>query len=369
MSLYTLRKDKAVVEDLELGMGTVTQPRGEVTQINADKIPYSSSETITEAIDRKEDTSSANAKLATKADLNGNASEKFKVADGADNDDAVNKGQMDTELALKADKTYTDTELALKANEDNVLLKDGTSPTFSPVSPNQPATKKYVDDLVIDVGAGDMLKAIYDTGDTGAVDTTEAIGRAGTFLGKTPMNQVMRLSQSNVTDCNNVDDFGILIGTDVTNAPVSGPIGLEQLEVSGGKAQRLYSFNTYKWYDRVFDGSIWSGWNEWAAMSDVNLKVSKAGDVMAGQLKGITPVADEDLTRKDYVDGVIAPKADKTYVDSQDTSLQGNIDGVQTNLNSHTDKTDNPHSVTASQVGAPTGSWSWDGTTLNITIP
>lgn len=35
-------------------------------------------------------------------------------------------------------------------------------------------------------------------------------------------------------------------------------------------------------------------------------KVSKAGDTMTGQLKGITPVAAEDLTRKDYVDGLIS---------------------------------------------------------------
>ena len=63
------------------------------------------------------------------------------------------------------------------------------------------------------------------------------------------------------------------------------------------------------------------------------LRVLKAGDTMTGQLKGITPVADEDLTRKDYVDSKdtstaqnaaaytdaqVAPKADTTYVDTQD---------------------------------------------------
>lgn len=34
--------------------------------------------------------------------------------------------------------------------------------------------------------------------------------------------------------------------------------------------------------------------------------VLKSGDTMVGQLKGITPVAAEDLTRKDYVDAAIA---------------------------------------------------------------
>jgi hypothetical protein len=32
--------------------------------------------------------------------------------------------------------------------------------------------------------------------------------------------------------------------------------------------------------------------------------VAKSGDTMTGQLKGITPVDAEDLTRKDYVDGI-----------------------------------------------------------------
>ena len=40
----------------------------------------------------------------------------------------------------------------------------------------------------------------------------------------------------------------------------------------------------------------------WARKSVVADYVEKAGDTMTGQLKGITPVAAEDLTRKDYVD-------------------------------------------------------------------
>jgi len=40
----------------------------------------------------------------------------------------------------------------------------------------------------------------------------------------------------------------------------------------------------------------------WARKSNITDYVEKAGDTMIGQLKGITPVAAEDLTRKDYVD-------------------------------------------------------------------
>jgi len=303
MALINVNKNKAVVEDLELGMSTVEQARGTGTQVNAGNLPYSATETTTEAIDRKEDITAVDAKLATKADLNGNSTEVFEVDVATTDDQAPNKGQMDLLLADKADISYVDNEVAVKADEVNVLLKDGTSPIFTPVSENQPTTKKYVDDLIIDAGAGDMLKSVYDTGNTGAVDTSEAIGRIGTFLGETPMTQIMRLSQSNVTDCNILDDMGIFIGTDAANAPTSGMIGLEQLSISSGtiKAQRCFSFLTNLWYDRQYNGTIWSGWSAGAKLEDV---VQKTGDTMTGQLKGITPVAPEDMVNKQYVDNL-----------------------------------------------------------------
>jgi hypothetical protein len=45
-------------------------------------------------------------------------------------------------------------------------------------------------------------------------------------------------------------------------------------------------------------------------------------------------------------------------------------DGYATDeeLNSHISDTSNPHQVTATQVGSPSGSWTFDGTTLNITV-
>jgi len=56
-------------------------------------------------------------------------------------------------------------------------------------------------------------------------------------------------------------------------------------------------------------------------------KVNKSGDTMTGQLKGITPVAIDDLTRKDYVDsavsGTVAGKIDR----SGDT-MAGQLKGI-----------------------------------------
>jgi len=43
--------------------------------------------------------------------------------------------------------------------------------------------------------------------------------------------------------------------------------------------------------------------------TNINTKVAKAGDTMTGQLNGITPTADANLTRKDYVDGQISTRA------------------------------------------------------------
>ena len=52
-------------------------------------------------------------------------------------------------------------DISGKAEKDNVLSKDNTE-IFVPTENYNPATKKYVDDLVSTSGGGDMLKAVYD---------------------------------------------------------------------------------------------------------------------------------------------------------------------------------------------------------------
>lgn len=70
----------------------------------------------------------------TKAEINGDSTKKFNVADAAELTEAINKGQLDSLAAsintsisnldaiaaTKADKTYVDTNLALKANSADV---------------------------------------------------------------------------------------------------------------------------------------------------------------------------------------------------------------------------------------------------------
>lgn len=72
--------------------------------------------------------------LKTKANQNGDSTQKFKVADAIESTEAINKGQLDsavstissefsqveTEIATKADKSYVDSNLTLKANETDM---------------------------------------------------------------------------------------------------------------------------------------------------------------------------------------------------------------------------------------------------------
>ena len=46
-------------------------------------------------------------------------------------------------------------------NGGNVLTKDNETP-YEPKGPYQPATKKYVDETVVAIGAADMTRAVYD---------------------------------------------------------------------------------------------------------------------------------------------------------------------------------------------------------------
>lgn len=67
-------------------------------------------------------------------------------------------------------------ELADKATTADVLTKDNAA-EFTPTGQYNPATKKYVDDTVVAIGAGDMAKAVYDTDGDGVVD-----GAFGVYL-------------------------------------------------------------------------------------------------------------------------------------------------------------------------------------------
>jgi microcystin-dependent protein len=68
-------------------------------------------------------------------------------------------------------------------------------------------------------------------------------------------------------------------------------------------SQTIVAFDTGKIATRGWNesGNVWS---PWVIHGGDAAYVNVTGDTMTGQLKGITPVAASDLTRKDYVDGV-----------------------------------------------------------------
>ena len=62
---------------------------------------------------------------------------------------------------IKGKVSVLQIDISQKAEKDNVLSKDNTE-IFVPAENYNPATKKYVDDLISTSGGGDMLKTVYD---------------------------------------------------------------------------------------------------------------------------------------------------------------------------------------------------------------
>ena len=58
---------------------------------------------------------------------------------------------------------------------NNVLTKDNTE-AYTPTENFHPATRKFVTDHIAAMGGGNMLKAVYDTDNSGIVDNAERLG-------------------------------------------------------------------------------------------------------------------------------------------------------------------------------------------------
>ena len=80
-----------------------------------------------------------------------------------------------------------------------------------------------------------------------------------------------------------------------------------------------------------------------AGEAGVSSFVQRTGDTMTGQLKGITPVSNEDFTRKDYVDG----KVDKTG-----DTMTGQLSGITPIADAHLTRKDYVDGITATKLNA-----------------
>ncbi len=89
---------------------------------------------------------------------------------------------LHTDKADAVDLRRTDTAVEAlqrdKADAANVLTRDNAV-AFSPTAPYHPATKKYIDDRQLEIGAGDMAKAVYDADNDGKVDMAADADKLG----------------------------------------------------------------------------------------------------------------------------------------------------------------------------------------------
>ena len=117
-------------------------------------------------------TPTANADAATKKYVDDGLAEKqdaltFDTAPTASSTNPVESGGVYTALAGKLDKTGGTMSGNIAMGGNKITGLD------APTADMDAATKKYIDDLVIAVGAGDMLKIVYDN--SGSVETAGGI--------------------------------------------------------------------------------------------------------------------------------------------------------------------------------------------------
>ncbi len=250
-------KQLAVEEDIEFGIGSVTQPRDAdgdgvaedivYTKVSSLSVPHLQLDGSTESDVRTElNDKFSMAEADTRfAALAGNSLQQFNVANPSAPEHAVNEGYLAAYVATNLNSYALKTEVLTKTN----LI------TFSPTSDYHPCTKKYADDLVITAGAGDMVKAVYDNNDSGIVDNSEAL--SGVALAD------FNAYKGDFTDADNVLVEGTYECVDGLNVPEAG-VGLlraSKLKTSPGYiTQMFYSFTSKVYYIRDHNNIEWSPW-------------------------------------------------------------------------------------------------------------
>jgi len=159
-----INKEGLLEEDIETGFGVSSQTRGG-QKVNADSLPYSTTQSIKQALDARQPTTNNDLKYAMK---NGDATEEFLVSQGSSPSRAVQKTELDNapfaktggdnaQPFLVADATLgkeatnrditqdmINDALVPFAKRQDVLEKTNTAP-FTPTQPYHPSTKGYVD--------------------------------------------------------------------------------------------------------------------------------------------------------------------------------------------------------------------------------
>ncbi len=251
-------KQLAVEEDIEFGIGSVTQPRDAdgdgvaedvvYTKVSSSSIPHLQLDDITETDVRAElnntfNMTEADARFAA---LAGDSAQVFSVENPSVAEHAVNEGYL---------ATYVAAELFTYPQSSEVLTKTNIV-SYSPTADYHPCTKKYVDDLTIATGAGDMLKSVYDIANSGVVDNSE-------LLGGMTKNEFMAYKGETIDL-----DTCLTVGYWVARAGANGaPIVLDGFvttkdAVVDSSDVRMQEFQTFNGdiYARVYLSESWQAW-------------------------------------------------------------------------------------------------------------
>lgn len=262
-------KQLAVVEDLELGLGTVVQPRDtdgdgipeDVTynQINASHIPTTGLGDTQQDLDDRYTKGVAD---TTFAKIAGDPLQVFSVEDPSTLDQAVPRGYLET---------YTANQLSSYALITDVLTKTNLI-AYEPTSDYHPGTKKYMDDLIIASGTGDMLKLIYDNLDNGVVNEARLLGglsKDAFMQYKGTATQVISTTALGYYYCDGTD-FDL-------PAPTQGMLNVYDVPVGPGYTVQEYTvIPTNEKFIRSWDGTAWQAWE--STYNDIYIVDDLLGD-------------------------------------------------------------------------------------------
>jgi len=265
-----IHKELAVQEDIVWGWGEVTQTRDLISggtgpqqyhKVNAmlipakDELGAETSDVQTE-LDLRMTIAAANKKFAL---IGGSPTQTFHVAPATAGTHATPQSQVTAQIAAAVSGIANN-----YAKRNNVLGLDQTTP-FTPTKNYQPATKLYVDNKLVQIGAGDMSKAVYDKNDNGIVDNSEALG------GIASTDAFMYRGSGTTLDANNFADMGNWVGQNIANAPDKSDTMVANFKsTTGGLAiQMAYSQGTNRSAERVYDGTTWTPWSYALGHTDI----------------------------------------------------------------------------------------------------
>ncbi len=188
--------------------------------------------------------------------------------------DEVNASHVPTstgDVQADLDDRYTKAESDGKFPPVSNVLTKTNSVVYAPSNDYHPSTKKYVDDTVVSIGAGDMAKSIYDVGATGSVDNAHSLG--------TKLAADYQAKRGVVTSIDDLFALGYYSGTNVATSPVSGDILIEVVTESSLTMQKIYSAAVSGYYYRLHNGSSWLNWDRMLPDSEVTPGILPIGAI------------------------------------------------------------------------------------------